>query len=473
MGQEIDSHHFTDDDFCAFAENLRAETDLLGELFAEHAFSNRHGVGGFELEAWLVDKQHKPASINERFLTELGDPLVCSELANFNIELNSDPERLDGAALSVMHEKLECTWRNCVRQANDLDTAVVMIGILPTVGADDLVPDNMSKMKRYRALNDQVMERRKGKPIDIEINGADRLSIEHESVMLEAATTALQIQLQVDFDQSVRFYNSSIILSAPILALSANSPFLFGKQLWDETRIPVFEQSLANLQSNETAGRVSLGRCYAGDSLFDIFANNTKYYEPLLPMVFDRAPDQFCHLRLHNGTIWRWNRPLVGMSDDGSYHLRIEHRVNPAGPTVADVMANAAFFFGLIETMGRAETAPESMLSFAQAEENFYNAARDGLDARIVWLNGKHAPVRELLQKELIPAARDGLVKLGLNSIDINRYIGIIKQRAQSSMTGATWQKQYQAKHNCSMTELCSAYMERQATGAPVGEWRL
>lgn len=476
MGQEIATHSFTEADFERFQQKLREETELLRELFESRSFSSDHGVGGVELEAWLVDRAYKPAPINAKFLEELNNPMICAELANFNIEFNNHPQRLTGTALSAMKDDIENTWKSCAEKSEEMGASLVMIGILPTATNDELVPDNMSRMKRYRALNDQVMAGRRGRPFEISIKGREKLEIKHASVMLEAATTALQLQLQVSFENSLRFYNAGLVMAAPMVAATANSPYFLGKNLWDETRIPVFEQSLAELGTpaggSGGPNRVTLGQDFARESLFEIFHENLESYNVLLPMVYeDEAEYHFQHLRLHNGTIWRWNRPLIGFSKDGSHHLRIEHRVAPSGPTIVDIIANAAFFFGLAESLGTAKEPPESSINFAQTCKNFYAAARDGLDARIKWINGKTGPIKELVLEILIPQSRAGLLRLGLDKNEIEGYLKVFERRVATGRNGAAWQRAYVEKHGCGMSELLAAYMERQGAGAPVHEW--
>jgi len=263
MGDEIAKTYFSKNDFSVFQETLRRETELFHKCVAEGMFSEGHGVGGFELEAWLVDGSCDPAPINTHYLKVLDDPLVCSELASFNIELNTAPHMLNGNALSAMEDELAALWSKCRKTALEMDSDMMMIGILPTLKTRHLVPENMSNMKRYRALNDQVMSLRNGKPFVIDIHGEEGLTITHSDVMLEAATTAFQIQFQVDVRRSAAFYNAALVLSAATVAVSANSPFMFGRDLWAETRIPVFEQSLAEYPSVQTGycgpNRVTFG----------------------------------------------------------------------------------------------------------------------------------------------------------------------------------------------------------------------
>ena len=477
MGDEILTSHFTKTDFIEFKKKLDAETALLEEMFAKGAFPNDHGVGGFELEAWILDKSAGPAPINKSFLKALDDPLVCSELAMFNIELNTSPHHLKGDALRVMHRELEELWHKCDEKAKEFDAAVMAIGILPTVTPEDLVPEKMSDMKRYRALNDQVMQQRRGKPCIVDINGREHLCIEQFDVMLEAATTAFQVQFQVDLDKSVRFYNAAVIASAPIIAAAANSPFMFGKDLWDETRIPLFEQSLAAHIGQESGkkepDRVTLGFDYARESLVEFFQRNRDEFRVLLPMVYDDPPEQFSHVRLHNGTIWRWNRPLIGFDENGDPHLRIEHRVIPSGPSIIDIIANASLFYGSMQALGSAESAPEDSLPFEDAKANFYAAAKDGLNAKIRWLDGKMHPVTVIIKEELLPLAQKGLTELGIDRADAALYLGVIKERVRTGLNGAAWQRAYVKKHGRDLNRLCLAYLERQKSGLPVHEWSI
>ncbi|MFQ5430911.1 MAG: glutamate--cysteine ligase [Nitrospinota bacterium] len=475
MGQEVETSHFTKNDFVKFKENLDRETSLVEKLFSEGGFSSEHGVGGFELEAWVVDASGNPAPINDRYLKALNDPMVDSELAMFNIELNTSPYRLKGDALGRMQAELEETWRKCREKAREFNADITAIGILPTVRNDDLVPENMSNMKRYRALNDQVMRQRKGSPCIIDIHGREDLCIGQMDVMLEAATTAFQIQFQVDFNKSVRFYNAAVVATAPIVAASANSPYMFGRDLWDETRIPVFEQSLAeigDLDSTEaTHGRVTLGFDYARESLVEFLQRNRDEFRVMLPMVYDEAPELLCHARLHNGTVWRWNRPLIGFDEYGKPHLRIEHRAIPAGPSIVDTIANAAFFYGLIQAIGSEKTPPEENLPFGKARDNFYTAAKNGLNANLYWLDGKPHPVTVIILEELLPLARRGLHEFGVIGKDIERYLRIIEERVRSGQNGAAWQRAFTAKHGRDEKRLCMKYMERQNSGLPVHEW--
>jgi hypothetical protein len=477
MGQEIEQTRFTPADFAAFDDRLRAETALLQERFRDAAFSTRDRVGGFELEAWLIDAAGRPAPLNAPFLERLADPLVVPELARFNVELNSRPEPLRGGALSRMLAGLEATYARCQSVAAGFDASLLAIGILPTLRESDLTPGSMSDLKRYRALNEQVLRQREGRPLALEIHGREHLKTEHRDVMLEAATTSFQIHLKVAPDAAAEYYNLAQILSAPMVAVSANSPYLFGHDLWDETRIPLFEQSVAvggfAAVAHGPLRRVGFGSGYARASLFECFQENLDHYPVLLPMVVDAAPERFEHLRLHNGTIWRWNRPLIGFDDDGTPHLRIEHRVIPAGPTLVDAIANAAFFFGLMRALGGGDVAPSLLLPFTVARDNFYAAARDGLEANIRWPHDRQIGVHTLILHDLLPLAQRGLEQLDIDRADAERFLGVIRGRVENACTGAAWQRAFVARHGPDWAALTLAYRERQASGVPVHEWDL
>ncbi|HEC13880.1 MAG TPA: glutamate--cysteine ligase [Acidiferrobacteraceae bacterium] len=477
MGQEIASSHFSEQDFEQFNERLGAETTLLSDWFKQGRFAPAEPTGGFELEVWLVDKHLRPAPINAAFLERYGDIDAVPELSRFNIELNTTPLVLNQAALAAMHRELDDTLKNCTHTAAELDARLAIIGILPTVGNADLTVANMSDMERYRALNEQVLRMRQGRPIELDIEGRERLQTSHSDVMLEAATTSFQIHLQADPSQMVRAYNAAMIASAPMVALSANSPYLFGKDLWDETRIPLFEQSVTTQSPKASARsasrRVTFGSGYIQNSVLELFEENLEKYPVLLPDAQETAAEELCHVCLHNGTLWRWNRVLIGFSDEGEPTLRIEHRVVPAGPTISDAIANAALLFGLVQDLSTQEVAPEKVLTFEDARSNFYAAARHGLQAELKWLGGPKQGARKLILDYLLPRARRGLLSLGIDRLDAEKYIDIIHRRVDSGQTGAHWQREFIKKHQCSMAQMTAAYLERQEQGRPVHEWPL
>ncbi len=470
MGQEIGESHFQPADFAEFDRRLCEETALLESWLAERAFSGSPPMGGFELEAWLVDAQGRPAGINERYLSRLAEPLVVPELATFNVELNGPPVPLQGKPLSRLHGSLAALWRRCDRVAAELDCRLAMIGILPTARDSDFTLAQMSGLQRYRALNEQVLRLRRERPLQIDIQGLDHLHTSHRDVMLEAAATSFQIHLKVDALQAGRYYNASAILSAPMVALGANSPFLFGHDLWAETRVPLFEQAVA-VAGSKLAQRVTFGIGYVAGSIMECFADNLERFPVLLPHLMDEPPERLAHLRLHNGTIWRWNRPLIGFDDDGTPHLRIEHRVIPAGPTVRDSIANAALYFGAVHALATRPNAPELELPFVAARKNFYSAARHGLGATVEWLGGAQVPMDRLCLEILIPMAGAGLLDLGVAEAEVQEWLGILRERVATGVNGATWQRRFVAAHGADMPGLVLAYLEHQASDRPVHSW--
>jgi gamma-glutamyl:cysteine ligase YbdK (ATP-grasp superfamily) len=475
MGSEIPSHHFHKNDFRAFDRRLREETDELQQWFADHEFLEGRTKGGYEIEAWIIDGDCRPISANDDIIKRCKDPHVVPELARFNLELNSEPYVLEGDALHSMYDAFSRHWQRCNEVAESLDTQLLMIGILPTVSEQDLTVENMSNWQRYRALNEQVLRLREGRPLKLDINGREHLQLSKHDVMLESAATSFQIHLKVNPDNIARVYNAARIISAPMVALSANSPYFFGKDLWDETRIPLFEQSVALRGYDDgpcgPVRRVSFGVAYVRESMFECFKENLECFPVLLPVSLEDEAEPLAHLRLHNGTIWRWNRPLIGFNERGEPHLRLEHRVVAAGPTIVDGIANAAFFYGLVTAMSRQSPPPEQLLSFDQARVNFYEAARYGLASHITWLDGKEVSIRDLLLQELLPLSRRGLNELGIDQEDIEHYLDIIKGRLDTAQNGAAWQRAYVAKHGRDMYELTLAYQDNHRAGNPVHEW--
>lgn len=478
MGQDIEDRAFTEDDFREFKARLDAETKLLERWFEEDIFSETPRTAGFELEAWLIDRRHHtPSPQIDSFLENLDDPLVVPELARFNLELNSTPVTLSGSALTRLHDELVRTLRHCQSAAAPLNAKVGTIGILPTVRPDHLVPAQMTPRPRYRALNDQILRLRDGEPIRLEIEGERPVNIEQPDVMLESAATSFQIHIKTGAAESARIFNASKLLAAITVAIGANSPYLFGRELWCETRVPLFEQSVS-VGDSPLRERVGFGVRYANESVMECFRANIPRYAVLLPHLMDTPVEQLAHLRLHNGTIWRWNRPLIGFDTgrDGHLqpHLRMEHRVTASGPSTIDNIANAALYFGAVHALASEATAPETRLPFPQARANFYLAAHHGIEAEIPWYDtAARMPIHRLLLERVLPKARQGLEALGVDASEIDDWLGIIEARARTRRTGAAWQRAWVARHGPDMAALTEAYLERQASGKPVHEWTI
>ena len=472
MGQEIGRITFSPSEFERFDARLREETRLAEHWYREGRFERAAYVGGFELEAWLLDHNFFPLPRNAEYLARLASALVVPELSRFNVELNGTPQPLAGQALRRLEEELTATWRRCVEVAHELEGQLVMIGILPTIRQQDLTLENISPLNRYYALNDQILRSRAGRPIRIDIRGRERLALTHADVMLEAATTSFQVHLQTPAEEAARCYNASLILSAPMVALSANAPFAFGREVWDETRIPLFEQAVdVGDDAHPEQRRVTFGSGYLEDNPLACYLENRDRYRVLLPIAYDEPAERLSHLRLHNGTIWRWNRMLLGFDQAWVPHLRVEHRVMPAGPSIVDMIANAAVYLGAARFLAGLRAPPEADLPFAAARDNFYRAARDGLAARIRWLDGAEVDVRTLLLDELLHMAREGLVQLGADREDGERYLDVVATRVRTGQNGAAWQKAHAAAHGRDLFRLTADYLEHQRSAMPVHEW--
>ncbi len=479
MGSNIGRDVFSDADFHQFREKLRKETKILMEWFSSDVFEKSVEMCGFELEGWLVDENYLPAPRNEEFLEKVNSNLVVPELSKYNFEINTRPHALDEKLPAFLRQELGTTWDSCVSNAEAMGYRVLMIGILPTIEDRMLTLEHISPLQRFAALNREILRLRKSRPLKIHIEGErETLNVTHHDVMAEAATTSLQIHLQVSPETADRQYNNALVLSAPMVALTANAPFLFGKELWNETRIPLFEQAVKLPSFCDKTGRiisrVTFGSGYVRSSLREIFLENLDGFPVLLPELFDEDFNWLNHLRLHNGTIWRWNRPLIGLNDSGTPHLRIEHRTPSAGPSIPDTVANILFFYGAMCALLTWEKTPEQDIAFEDARRNFYLAAKEGLDARIVWRGKKQASIREILLRELLPAAARCLQQRGLDAEDIRfNFKEILERRVITGRTGAAWQKEYRQRYGPDFREMTHAYHENQNQQLPVHTWKI
>ena len=477
MGEEIHTSRFTAADIDRFNHHLRVESDILQDWIKQDNFDKSQLRAGFEVEACLLDENFQASATNDVIIQELNNELVGYELAKFNLEFNSTPQTLSGHGLSRLHMELLNNWQECEGLTRCHDTSLIMIGILPSLKNEQLSLANMSNQQRYRALNREVLHLRKGKPLVLDIHGEEHLRITHRDVMLESAATSFQLHFQTPLSLAARIYNASVILSAPMLAITANSPYLFGKDLWDETRIPLFEMAVSvggfDAAVHGPVRRVTFGNGYIRNSLFECFAENRDHYPVLLPIEFDEPAENLHHLRFHNGTIWRWNRPLIGIDNAGVPHVRIEHRVIPAGPTIMDAMANAALFYGAAYALAIDEQPPEQLLAFDKAKDNFYQAARLGLRARLKWFNDSSCSVKNLIDEYILPLARRGLLEMGVAKDDIAEYLSVIEARNSGQINGTVWQRNYVKQHACNMEQLVAAYVEQQQSQRPVHEWTL
>lgn len=474
MGQEIETTTFSPTAVAEFEARLAHETRLVREWLDAAPDEVDEASLGCEIEAWLIDKEMNPSPVNRDFLLGMDRSTAGAELAKFNVEFNTDPLPLASDVFSTLDAQLQSLLGGARSAARRIGTEVLLAGILATLRDDQLTMANLSDSNRYRALNEQVLIARRGRPVRLMIEGNESLVSEHRDVMLEAATTSFQLHWRMSPALIARYFNAMLVAAAPVLAVGANSPYLFGRDVWAETRIPLFEQAVPiggyGGAASGPVHRVGFGSGWVRQSIAELFEENLEHFPVLLPTLFESEPEQFAHLRLHNGTIWRWNRAVIGFSPTGDPHVRLEHRVLPAGPTVADMVANAAFLFGLVESWVANGTSGPT--SFAEAKDNFYHAARHGLSARMLW-NGRRIPVSVLIDRELLPRAREGLERLQIASSDADFYLSIIEHRLKNGQTGSAWQRAFIARHPGDFAALTKSYLECQQGGAPVHTWPL
>ncbi len=466
-------------------------TDLraLERMLAMGLFEIGEPRIGAEQELFLVDREYHPAPGALKVLEAMADPHVTTELGLFNLELNADPQPFKGQGLAKMEAQLTDLLERLRTACASFDLTPVLIGILPTIRKNDLGLENMVPSPRYLALNRATTAMR-GEAYDLAIKGIDELIVKHESVMVEACNASFQVHLQVDPEQFARLYNLAQVLAGPVLSIGTNSPVLFGKRLWAETRIAVFEQAVDTRQKavhmRDRQARVTFGKRWVQKSVLEIYKEDVARFRTLVGTDLDedalqaldngRIP-QLKALRLHNGTIYRWNRACFGIGPEGKPHLRIELRVLPSGPTVADEIANAALWLGLMSELGATVEDITQRIEFDDARANFYAAARDGLGARMTWLDGREVLAQSLVLDELLPLAAQGLSRAGIDDSDSQRYLGILEQRARTMRTGSRWAFSSLAgmKDRGSLgeklTALVAATVARQMTGRTVSEW--
>ena len=488
MGRDVPAMTVSQQDRRAYREKVRQCLDVFARMLRESRFDAEPRHVGLEIEVNLVDSNGMPAMTNTAVLAAIGDPNWASELGRFNLEINVPPRQLTGEALSALEEGVLHKLMHASGRALDSGTRLVMIGILPTLRQRDVTDDAMSANPRYRLLNDQMIAAR-GEDMRISIDGPERLLTHVDTIVPEAACTSVQFHLQVSPEAFGSYWNAAQAIAGIQVALAANSPFLFGRELWRETRIPLFEQ-VTDTRPEELKQQGVRPRVWFGErwitSVFDLFEENLRYFPALLPLREDEDPaaaldsgeaPQLAELTLHNGTVYRWNRPVYAVVD-GRPHLRVENRVLLAGPTVADVIANAAFYYGMVRALAETERPVWTQMSFAAAADNLVEGARHGIDARVYWPGVGEAPVAELTLRRLLPQAWEGLRKWGVNADDADRMLGIIERRCLTGRTGATWQVETVRKLECGLADrrealrqMTQGYIERSATNEPAHCW--
>ncbi len=468
----------------ALLSDLRALERMLHEGLLE---SGVRRIGA-EQELFLIDKAWSPAPGAMSVLERIGDSHFTTELGQFNLELNTDPQAFGGDGLSRLHQQLDELLEKLRRVAAELGLETVLVGILPTIRKSDLGLSNMVPSPRYHALN-RAMNELRGGAFEFSIKGIDELIVKHDSVMVEACNASFQVHLQVGPEEFARLYNIAQVLAGPVLSAATNSPLLFGRRLWAETRIALFQQAVdtrsANLHLRESTARVSFGNRWVKQSVLEVYKEDVARFRTLVGTdlsedaieALDRGQvPELKALRLHNGTIYRWNRPCYGIMN-GKPHLRIENRVMPSGPSVLDEVGNAAFWCGVMSEMGARYEDITAHIEFDHAQANFYAAAREGLGAHFTWLDGEEIPASRLLLDQLLPMAEAGLKRAHIDESDIGRYLGVVDKRVRTSRSGSRWLLSSLAgmKHKGSPGErlnaLVAACVQRQATGRPVAEW--
>lgn len=471
-----------------FTSAILADLRALERMIAEHRFDTGVRRIGAEQEMFLIDDNWRPARGVLELLEQLRDTHYTTELGQFQIEANCDAQVFEGDGLSKMHAQLDDLVDRARKAAGELGMGVVLMGILPTMRKRDLGLDNMVPSARYMQLNKIITGMRGGK-FQFSIKGLDELIIDHDSVMLEACNSSFQVHLQVTPAEFARFYNLAQVLAGPIMSVSANSPIVFGRRLWAETRIALFRQAVDSRNQThhlrETEARVSFGTRWVKQSVTEIFREDIARFRALVgtdlaedPMaLLDRGEiPQLKALRLHNGTIYRWNRACFGITE-GKPHLRIENRVIPAGPSTLDEMANAAFWCGMMVELGAREEDITRRIDFDQAAANFYTAAREGVGSHFTWLDQEDIAARDLVLDRLLPVAQAGLRRQGIHDDEIKKYLTVIDERVRSARTGARWQLSSwnSLRDRATPAEranaLVAATAQRQLTGRPVSEW--
>jgi gamma-glutamyl:cysteine ligase YbdK (ATP-grasp superfamily) len=486
MGEEVAAQEFTRADRTRHREKVRRCLDVFARMLREAHFDTDDPMTGLEVELNLVDEHGDPALKNAETLEAIADPAFQTELGQFNIEINVAPAKLRDGGLETFESSLRRSLNDAEAKSAAIGTHLVMIGILPTLAEGHMTPSSISANPRYKLLSEQILAAR-GEDIAISITGKDRLVTTTDSILPEAACTSTQIHVQTSPEDFAAYWNASQVIAGVQLALASNSPYLLGKQLWRETRIPLFEQA-TDTRSEELKAQGVRPRVWFGErwitSVFDLFEENVRYFPALLPITEDEDPlavleeggiPRLHELRLHNGTIYRWNRPVYDIAA-GVPHLRVENRILAAGPTVVDTIANAAFYFGLVRSLAESERPLWSQMSFSAAEENFHVAAQQGIDAQLYWPGIGHVRATELVLRRLLPLAHRGLESWGAPADQRDRLLGIIEQRCKVGSNGAEWFVQRMAGRSDmdtydALRATLQEYRERMHTNEPVHTW--
>jgi gamma-glutamyl:cysteine ligase YbdK (ATP-grasp superfamily) len=494
MGEKVVAGPFDLSDRQRYRGKLRQCLAGLVRLLEEKRFDRPKNLMGLEIELNLTGPDGMPRMLNAEVLERIASRDFQTELAMFNLEVNIAPHRLGGRVFDRLAEELRTSLAYADRKAKELDAGIVMIGILPTLDRDDLVSSNLSAVDRYTLLNDQIVAAR-GEEFTLDIDGVERLECTSGSIAPEAACTSVQLHLQVTPARFADVWNAAQAVAAAQVAMGANSPFLFGRELWRESRPPLFQQSTdtrpPELQAQGVRPRTWFGERWI-TSAQELFEENLRYFPALLPICDVEDPlrvldeggtPKLAELVLHNGTVYRWNRPVYGIAD-GVPHLRVENRVLPAGPTVVDVLANAAFYYGVVRALAEEPRPVWTRLPFEAAAANFDTACRHGIEARLQWpRRGRHGGTTEvdavdLVRDELLPLAEAGLEAWGVEAADRDLYLGVIEERCRRRVNGASWQSatfhralEKGLDRQAALAATTRRYRELMHLGEPVHTW--
>lgn len=491
MGDQDITRQPHDDERRAFMKSLLNEVRAMAYMLDNQQFETGIRRIGAEQEMFLVDRSHLPSWRALETLELIDDPRFTHELGKFNLEANLSPLTFGTDCLSSMERELQEVYLMARQAAAKNNDQIALAGILPTLGKRELSLDAMIPLPRYHALNEALLKLR-GSNFQVNIKGIDQLRLSVDNLMLEACNTSFQVHFQVEPENFSHLYNIAQTVTGPLLAACVNSPLLLGKRLWQESRIAVFEHSV-DARSDTHAARGLKPRVHFGDhwvelSAAEIFKEDIARFRVILTCETEDDPlamvkrgevPSLRALRLHNGTVYRWNRACYGISDNGKPHLRIENRVIPSGPTALDAIANAAFYFGLMAGLSNEIEDIRDHINFSDVKANFMAAARDGIRAQQTWFNDQQLPAHQLILEQLLPLARRGLTSANIDAADIDRYLDVIEQRATLRRTGARWMlesmealKGKGSDDEC-LRSLTASMIQQQATGAPVHSWEL
>jgi CBS domain-containing protein len=490
MGDKLVTSEYDEIQMRTFTRAVLNDLQALESMLASSQLEEDVVRIGAEQEMFLVDSSLHPAPLVTEVMDEAKDGRLTTEIGRFNLEANLTPRTFSGSCLRDMETELDEILGVVRKAAGKFDAGVVLAGILPTIQPSDLTAANLTPNPRYHEIN-RVVTKLHGKDRHIYIKGLDELQLTLQDTFIEFCNTSFQVHLQVGASEFTRFYNWAQAIAAPVLAPAVNSPILLNHRLWHETRLALFQhatdtRSTIHRERNQPA-RVNFGDRWLDRSILEILHEDAVRFRILLtqPVVEDSMEllsqggvPQLSAWRLHNGTIWRWNRACYGIVN-GKPGLRIEARFLPAGPSVADEMANAAFFLGLMVALPAEFGDVTKLISFDSAKANFFNAARYGLGSQMMWIDGKSRRASRLILEELLPRAKTGLDSAGIDGNDSDRLLGILEDRTRTENTGSKWVMESlasmdkRAKMNVRMRSLTAAMKANQEASLPLHDWPL